>query len=159
RHPHRVAAGWNRLHRRRRSHVRQLDEQRHHRQRTARSRRPHRRRQHLVELHASQPRLQSGESGEHWRRRTALLLRGEIRMTKHALVVAVALATAALHGQTDALPAPGFHHLHLNSMNPDKAIDFYVRSFPSTSKSTWGGLPALKSPNNVLVLFTKVDQP
>jgi len=82
-----------------------------------------------------------------------------MRMTKHALVVAVALATAALHGQTDALPAPGFHHLHLNSMNPDKAIDFYMRSFPSTSKSTWGGLPALKSPNNVLVLFTKVDQP
>jgi catechol 2,3-dioxygenase-like lactoylglutathione lyase family enzyme len=78
---------------------------------------------------------------------------------KYARAIAVALAAAALHGQTDALPAPGFHHLHLNSMNPDKAIDFYVRSFPSTSKSTWGGLPALKSPNNVLVLFTKVDQP
>jgi catechol 2,3-dioxygenase-like lactoylglutathione lyase family enzyme len=78
---------------------------------------------------------------------------------KHALIVAVALATAAVQGQSDALPAPGFHHLHLNSMNPDKAIEFYVRSFPSTSKSTWGGLPALKSPNNVLVLFSKVDQP
>jgi catechol 2,3-dioxygenase-like lactoylglutathione lyase family enzyme len=75
------------------------------------------------------------------------------------LLVAVALATVGLRGQTDALPAPGFHHLHLNSMNPDKAIDFYVRSFPTTSRSTWGGLPALKSPNNVLVLFTKVDQP
>ena len=57
------------------------------------------------------------------------------------------------------LPAPGFHHLHLNSMNPDAAIAFYVKAFPSTSKATWGGLPALKSPNNVLVLFTKVDQP
>jgi catechol 2,3-dioxygenase-like lactoylglutathione lyase family enzyme len=34
-----------------------------------------------------------------------------------------------------------------------------VRSFPTTSRSTWGGLPALKSPNNVLVLFNKVDQP
>jgi len=78
---------------------------------------------------------------------------------KNAWLVAVALATVGVQGPTDALPAPGFHHLHLNSMNPDKAIDFYVRSFPSTSKSTWGGLPALKSPNNVLVLFTKVDQP
>jgi len=57
------------------------------------------------------------------------------------------------------LPAPGFHHLHLNSMNPEAAIAFYVKEFPSTSKATWGGLPALKSPNNVLVLFTKVDQP
>src|SRR5262245_54751331 len=75
------------------------------------------------------------------------------------LAIALAAAAAGVGGQTDALPAPGFHHLHLNSVNPDKAIDFYVRSFPSTSKTTWGGLPALKSPNNVLVLFTKVDQP
>jgi len=61
--------------------------------------------------------------------------------------------------QAEALPAPGFHHLHLNSMNPDAAIAFYAKEFPSTSKSTWGGMPALKSPNNVLVLFTRVDQP
>jgi catechol 2,3-dioxygenase-like lactoylglutathione lyase family enzyme len=80
-------------------------------------------------------------------------------MKAHALIVAVALASVAIQGQSGALPAPGFHHLHLNSVNPDKAIDFYVKSFPSTSKSTWGGLPALKSPNNVLVLFTRVDQP
>lgn len=57
------------------------------------------------------------------------------------------------------LATPGFHHLHLNSVNPDAAIDFYVRQFPSTAKASWGGLPALKSPNNVLVLFTKVDTP
>jgi catechol 2,3-dioxygenase-like lactoylglutathione lyase family enzyme len=56
-----------------------------------------------------------------------------------------------------ALPAPGFHHLHLNSTNPDAAIAFYVRQFPSTSKSTWGGMPALASPNNVLVLFNRVN--
>jgi catechol 2,3-dioxygenase-like lactoylglutathione lyase family enzyme len=57
------------------------------------------------------------------------------------------------------LPAPGFHHLHLNSVDPDAAIDFYTRQFPSTSKSSWGGLPALKSPSNVLILFTKVAAP
>jgi catechol 2,3-dioxygenase-like lactoylglutathione lyase family enzyme len=57
------------------------------------------------------------------------------------------------------LPAPGFHHLHLNSVDPDAAIDFYVRQFPSTAKGSWGGYPALKSPNNVLVLFTKVETP
>ena len=27
------------------------------------------------------------------------------------------------------------------------------------TKVTWGGAPALKSPNDVLVLFTKVDTP
>jgi catechol 2,3-dioxygenase-like lactoylglutathione lyase family enzyme len=62
-------------------------------------------------------------------------------------------------GQGEGLPAPGFHHLHLNSTNPEAAIAFYAREFPSTSKTTWGGLPALKSPNNVLLLFTQVDQP
>ncbi len=61
--------------------------------------------------------------------------------------------------QADALPAPGFHHLHLNSMNPETAIAFYAKEFPTTAKTTWGGMPALKSPTNVLVLFTKVDQP
>jgi catechol 2,3-dioxygenase-like lactoylglutathione lyase family enzyme len=65
----------------------------------------------------------------------------------------------AVAQQPAALPAPGFHHLHLNSMNPDAAIAFYAKEFPSTSKTTWGGMPALKSPNNVLMLFTKVDQP
>jgi len=54
------------------------------------------------------------------------------------------------------LPAPGFHHLHLNSVDPAAAIDFYTRQFVSTSKSSWGGFPALKSPNDVLVLFSKV---
>jgi len=93
-------------------------------------------------------------------------------MRMKAFVLAAAGAAAALvtafvpspgamarAAQPEALPAPGFHHLHLNSMNPDAAIAFYTKEFPSTSKSTWGGLPALKSPNNVLVLFTKVDQP
>jgi catechol 2,3-dioxygenase-like lactoylglutathione lyase family enzyme len=57
------------------------------------------------------------------------------------------------------LAALGFHHLHLNSLDPDMAIDFYVRQFPSTSKTTWAGIPALKSPTNVLILFSKVDAP
>lgn len=58
-----------------------------------------------------------------------------------------------------ALPTPGFHHLHLNSINPGAAIDFYTRQFPTTAKTTFAGQPALRSPNNVLVLFTKVSAP
>jgi catechol 2,3-dioxygenase-like lactoylglutathione lyase family enzyme len=57
------------------------------------------------------------------------------------------------------LPTPGFHHLHLNSVDPDSAIDFYVSQFSSTARASWGGFPALKSPNNVMVLFTKVGTP
>src|SRR5437867_1838050 len=54
---------------------------------------------------------------------------------------------------------PAFHHLHLNSVDPAAAIDFYVRRFPRSTKTTWGGLPALAAPNDVLVLFTKVASP
>ena len=57
------------------------------------------------------------------------------------------------------LPNPSFHHLHLNSVDPDAAIAFYTRQFPSTSAGTWSGLPALRSPNNVMIVFTKVDRP
>jgi catechol 2,3-dioxygenase-like lactoylglutathione lyase family enzyme len=54
------------------------------------------------------------------------------------------------------LPAPGFHHLHLNSVDPDAALAFYVEQFPTSAKSSWGGFPALAAPNNVLILFTRV---
>jgi hypothetical protein len=54
------------------------------------------------------------------------------------------------------LPAPGFHHLHLNSVDPEAAIEFYVRQFPTSAKASWGGLPALAAPNDVLVLFSRV---
>lgn len=59
----------------------------------------------------------------------------------------------------EALPSPSFHHLHLNSVDPEAAIAFYVKAFPSTSRTTFGGQPALASPNDVLVLFTKVGTP
>jgi catechol 2,3-dioxygenase-like lactoylglutathione lyase family enzyme len=57
------------------------------------------------------------------------------------------------------LATPGFHHLHLNSFDPDAAIDFYVRQFPTSSKGAWAGFPALLAPNNCMILFDKVDKP
>src|SRR5258708_18380745 len=77
-----------------------------------------------------------------------------------ALVAAIFAAASGYEaaGQ-DSLGSPGFHHLHLNSVNPDAAIAFYTKEFPSTSKTEWGGYPALRSPNNVLVLFTKLALP
>jgi catechol 2,3-dioxygenase-like lactoylglutathione lyase family enzyme len=87
-----------------------------------------------------------------------------MRMKPLWFVAAIAAAfisveNAAPRAQSGALPAPAFHHLHLNSMNPDAAIEWYTKAFPVTSKTTWNGMPALASPNNVLILFTKVDQP
>ena len=76
-------------------------------------------------------------------------------MLRAAALAAAMIASSA--GSQTPLPAPGFHHLHLNSTDPDAAIAFYVRQFPSTSKTSWGGMPALASPNNVLVLFNQVN--
>jgi catechol 2,3-dioxygenase-like lactoylglutathione lyase family enzyme len=74
-------------------------------------------------------------------------------VSQHGPIVAAQTSTAT------SLPTPAFHHLHLNSINPDAAIDFYTRQFPSTSRATFAGQPALKSPTDVWVLFTKVDTP
>ena len=71
----------------------------------------------------------------------------------------VLLAVAAFAQAPAVLPTPGFHHLHFNSVNPEAAIDFYTANFPTTSKTTFAGSPALKSPNNVWILFTKVATP
>jgi catechol 2,3-dioxygenase-like lactoylglutathione lyase family enzyme len=60
---------------------------------------------------------------------------------------------------TAGLPTPGFHHLHLNSVDPDAATDFYVRQLPSTKKGVWAGHKALFSPNDVMILFDRVDSP
>jgi catechol 2,3-dioxygenase-like lactoylglutathione lyase family enzyme len=75
-----------------------------------------------------------------------------------SLAIAAILASSPLSA-AETLAPPGFHHLHLNSADPDAAIAYYAKELPSTSKTNWGGFPALASPNNVLVLFTKVNAP
>src|ERR1700693_62874 len=83
-------------------------------------------------------------------------------MKSKALLAAAILAlllvswTLVPAGAQAMLPAPGFHHLHLNSVDPDAAIEFYVRQFPTAAKASWGGLPVLAAPNDVLVLCSRV---
>ncbi len=56
------------------------------------------------------------------------------------------------------LASPTFHHIHLNSVDPEAAIDWYASQFPTSSRTTWAGEPALKAANDVYMLFTKVSQ-
>jgi catechol 2,3-dioxygenase-like lactoylglutathione lyase family enzyme len=79
-----------------------------------------------------------------------------------ALAATIAVGSASPQSQStgsDLAATPGFHHLHLLSANPEAAVAFYTKAFPTTSKTAWGGLVALRSANSVLVLFTKIDQP
>lgn len=56
------------------------------------------------------------------------------------------------------LSPPAFHHLHLRSTDPDAAIAFYTRQFPTSSRGSWGGFPALLSPNDAMILFDEVEE-
>ena len=75
------------------------------------------------------------------------------------------LATAAILfigpalAQPADLPTPGFHHLLLNSVDPQKAIDYYSKGFINTHPTNWEGYPAIATDNHVLVLFNKVATP
>jgi len=84
------------------------------------------------------------------------------------LLVALAIA-AAFVGTTpraaktqaqgaSPLPEAHFHHVHLNSVNPSAAADYYTKAFPTTTKTTLNGLDAVKS-GNIYLLFNKVNTP
>src|SRR5258708_25785425 len=52
-----------------------------------------------------------------------------------------------------------FHHVHLNSVNPAAAADYYPKPFAqSATRTTFNGLDAVKT-GNVYILFTKVAAP
>ena len=79
-------------------------------------------------------------------------------MRARLVLLAGLLGLSGAAGQT-VLPPPHFHHLALNSTDPESAIAFYVKEFPSTSRSSWEGMPALVSPTHVMIVFQKVAAP
>jgi catechol 2,3-dioxygenase-like lactoylglutathione lyase family enzyme len=54
--------------------------------------------------------------------------------------------------------ATGFHHVHLNSTDPSKAIEFYTRTFDVTKKARLAGFDGVQS-EAVYLLFNKVKSP
>jgi catechol 2,3-dioxygenase-like lactoylglutathione lyase family enzyme len=86
-------------------------------------------------------------------------MRSNVSEAVLAATVFVALNPMPARAQAEALPTPEFHHLHLNSVNPEAAIDFYSEQFPSTSRTTFAGEAALWSPTDVLILFDRVETP
>ena len=52
-----------------------------------------------------------------------------------------------------------FHHVHLNSMDPKAAAEYYPKPFAkSATKTTFNGFEAVKT-GNIYILFTKVNTP
>jgi predicted enzyme related to lactoylglutathione lyase len=59
----------------------------------------------------------------------------------------------------NALTPAQFHHVHLNSLDPPKAVDFYTRTFDVTKKSTLAGMDAIQSENMYLLFNRASKQP
>lgn len=59
---------------------------------------------------------------------------------------------------TQPAAAPLFHHVHLNSVNPAAAIDFYTKTFEVTKKASLAGWDGVQS-EQMYLLFDKVSQP
>jgi catechol 2,3-dioxygenase-like lactoylglutathione lyase family enzyme len=78
------------------------------------------------------------------------------------LLIVLVVGSTNRPAQTQERPAVEpmrFHHVHLNSVNPKAAAEYYPKPFPaSATKTTFNGYEAVKS-GNVYLLFTKVDRP
>ena len=77
------------------------------------------------------------------------------------LVVLSNTTDRPVHGQERpaAVEPMHFHHVHLNSVNPTAAAEYYPKPFAlSATKTTFNGYQAVKT-GNLYVLFTKVNTP
>jgi len=71
-------------------------------------------------------------------------------LVRHLAVLAAAISL-------EAQPLVHFHHVHLNSTNPDLAVAWYLRHFPDLEKAQFGGAEALWAEKS-WILFNKVDR-
>lgn len=55
-----------------------------------------------------------------------------------------------------ALPTPKYHHIHINSTDPERALDWYSNYWPDGKRMTLAGFPAFYGGNDLHLLYTKV---
>ena len=55
-----------------------------------------------------------------------------------------------------ALPMPTFHHIHVNSVDPERALDWWATVWPAGERRTVAGLPAFTA-DGVSLVYTAVD--
>ena len=79
------------------------------------------------------------------------------RLTFFCLIVFSGWTASAGWSREVAEPAQ-FHHVHLNTLDPAKAMDFYTRTFDVTRRASIAGLDAVQS-ENMFLLFNRVTRP
>ena len=74
------------------------------------------------------------------------------------IVFALPLTVSGQSTSSDeAEPAPRLHHAHLNSVDPNAAIEAYLRIWPEGRRGAVAGYPAFIS--DMSLLFNRVEQP
>jgi predicted enzyme related to lactoylglutathione lyase len=69
-----------------------------------------------------------------------------------------ALAAFAAGLSQERATMPTFHHVHLNSVDPRAAINFYTETFDVTKRVTVAGMQGVQS-EKIYLLFNKVKRP
>ncbi|MBM3770205.1 MAG: VOC family protein [Acidimicrobiia bacterium] len=59
-------------------------------------------------------------------------------------------------GGAVSIPQPTFHHIHLNSVNPDRSIAWYTNYWPTGRRTTLADMPAFVDEKGFYLLYTKV---
>ena len=57
-----------------------------------------------------------------------------------------------------ALPRPSFHHIHVNSVDPERALDWWSTFWPAGERTKLAGMPAFAA-DGVYLLYTEVETP
>ena len=75
-----------------------------------------------------------------------------------AFVAAFVATVDAVHAQQPTTASmPRLHHVGLNSVDPEKAIDWYLKIWPAARRTEVAGFPGVEA--DMLLLFQKVDRP
>lgn len=81
-----------------------------------------------------------------------------MRRVAVAFVVAFVATVSGVHAQQPiSASMPQLHHVGLNSVDPAKAIDWYLEIWPSARRTKVAGFPGVEA--DMLLLFQKVDRP
>jgi catechol 2,3-dioxygenase-like lactoylglutathione lyase family enzyme len=73
-----------------------------------------------------------------------------------ALVAIAPCARGQVAQTADRAAMPQLHHVGLNSVDPERAIEWYLRVWPSARRTQVAGQPGVQA--DMLLLFTKVDR-
>jgi catechol 2,3-dioxygenase-like lactoylglutathione lyase family enzyme len=79
------------------------------------------------------------------------------RVARRALCCVALWPVALLAQDTTRTRLPRLHHVGLNSVEPERAIDWYLRLWPTATRTVVNGEAGVKA--EMLLLFQRVDSP